>query len=115
LKNMVWNSGGCSSWYLSSDGHNSVNYPWVDTSTWCQQTESWHRLHRYSMLWQSWTCLYPTWSHWNVSWTLQGRRKRNVRIFRRLAILITITYFLFNTRWNHLLSLLRNRESWKTY
>ncbi|KAF3067905.1 Baeyer-Villiger monooxygenase [Trichoderma lentiforme] len=96
LKNMVWNSGGCSSWYLSNDGHNSVNYP-------------------YSMLWQSWTCLYPTWSHWNVSWTLQGRRKRNVRILRRLAILITITYFLFNTRWNHLLSFLRNRESWKTY
>lgn len=27
LKNMIWNSGGCSSWYLSSDGHNSVNYP----------------------------------------------------------------------------------------
>lgn len=27
LKNMVWNSGGCTSWYLSSDGHNSVNYP----------------------------------------------------------------------------------------
>ncbi|KAL7904994.1 hypothetical protein GGI35DRAFT_489237 [Trichoderma velutinum] len=26
LKNMVWNSGGCSSWYLSSDGHNSVYY-----------------------------------------------------------------------------------------
>lgn len=27
LKTMVWNSGGCSSWYLSGDGHNSVNYP----------------------------------------------------------------------------------------
>ncbi|RFU77502.1 fad nadp-binding domain-containing [Trichoderma arundinaceum] len=27
LKTMVWNSGGCTSWYLSGDGHNSVNYP----------------------------------------------------------------------------------------
>lgn len=27
LEKMVWNTGGCSSWYTSKDGHNSVNYP----------------------------------------------------------------------------------------
>lgn len=27
LNNMVWNSGGCSSWYITKEGHNSVSYP----------------------------------------------------------------------------------------
>ncbi|KAM5341523.1 hypothetical protein ACJ41O_014554 [Fusarium nematophilum] len=27
LKKMVWNSGGCSSWYVTSEGYNSMSYP----------------------------------------------------------------------------------------
>ncbi|KAL7917226.1 hypothetical protein ACQKWADRAFT_326084 [Trichoderma austrokoningii] len=77
LKEMVWNSGGCSSWYLSSDGHNSVNYP-------------------YSMLWHTWACLSPTWSDWNISWTSQGRRMVIGRRCKRLATVIVIAYFIFN-------------------
>lgn len=40
LKDTVWNSGQCKSWYLDADGHNTIIYPnftfsyYFDTMNW---------------------------------------------------------------------------------
>ncbi|KAH7247707.1 hypothetical protein B0J15DRAFT_514491 [Fusarium solani] len=62
LEKTVWNSGGCSSWYITSEGHNSVSYP-------------------YSMIWQTLRFMFPTWSHWRVTWTRRGLLKQRTRAF----------------------------------
>ncbi|PVI08437.1 FAD/NAD(P)-binding domain-containing protein [Periconia macrospinosa] len=65
LKNTVFMSGGCNSWYFTNDGWNSTGYPF-------SQIDFWRR------------CTFPTWSHWNIAYTKQGiarlRRRRALRV-----------------------------------
>jgi hypothetical protein len=72
LKNTVWLSGGCSSWYTMDNGWNSTVYPYT-------QVDFWRR------------CAFPNWSHWDVQWTAKGIAKRRwTRTVRGLAVVLAI-------------------------
>ncbi|KAF2637969.1 FAD/NAD(P)-binding domain-containing protein [Massarina eburnea CBS 473.64] len=64
LKDTVFMSGGCNSWYFT-DGWNSTVYPY-------SQIDFWRR------------CRWPAWNHWNITYTKQGiwrmRRQKTVRV-----------------------------------
>ncbi|KAF2869690.1 hypothetical protein BDV95DRAFT_608531 [Massariosphaeria phaeospora] len=72
LKNTVWMSGGCSSWYYTQNGWNSTLYPY-------SQIDFWRR------------CVFPKWNDWNVAYTKKGvRRQRRTRALRLLALALAI-------------------------
>ncbi|KAI9684751.1 MAG: hypothetical protein M1829_000126 [Trizodia sp. TS-e1964] len=69
LVNSVFQAGGCSNWYKTANGWNSVAYP-------------------YSQFWFSYLCMFPTWKDWNYSLTRKGMVKREgKKIFKYLIIL----------------------------
>ncbi|KAF2267050.1 FAD/NAD(P)-binding domain-containing protein [Lojkania enalia] len=78
LKNTVWMSGGCQSWYFTKDGWNSTVYPY-------SQIDFYRR------------CRFPKWSDWNITYTKKGATKiwttRATR-FLGAALLIIASYRL---------------------
>ncbi|KAJ3549625.1 hypothetical protein NM208_g414 [Fusarium decemcellulare] len=54
LKNMVWNGGGCSNWYVGSEGRNTMSYP-------------------YSMAYQTIRFMFPTWDDWELTWAQEHK------------------------------------------
>ncbi|KNG51356.1 flavin-binding protein [Stemphylium lycopersici] len=59
LKNTVWQSG-CTSWYVTGNGWNSVVYPYT-------QVDFWRR------------CKIVKWSDWNIEYTAKGLAKIRMR------------------------------------
>lgn len=76
LKDTVWHSGGCHSWYFREDGWNSTVLP-------------------YSQVWATWQYRFPRWSDWNFVYTAKGRRRLLVSRLLRLAIVATATMGAF--------------------
>lgn len=74
LKNTVWQSG-CTSWYVTGNGWNSVVYPYT-------QVDFWRR------------CKIVKWSDWNIEYTAKGLAKIRMRKVRRvLAFMLAIGVF----------------------
>jgi hypothetical protein len=72
LKNTVWRSGGCLSWYYTADGWNSTVYPYT-------QVDFWRR------------CTFPKWEDWNIEYTSKGRARMRVRrVVRGLAVVLLV-------------------------
>lgn len=57
LKKMVWADSRARNWYLREDGWNSNTYP-------------------YTQLDYLYRCSYPTWRHWNITYTRKGLLKK---------------------------------------
>ena len=58
LKDMVWQTGGCTSWYRNKDTNwNGKSYP-------------------FSQIWYGIRCTFPTWSDWQYQYTKSGKIKR---------------------------------------
>jgi len=71
LKDTVWQSG-CSSWYYTKDGWNSIVYPYT-------QVDFWRR------------CAFPKYYHWNIAYTSKGLSKtRRTRALRMLGVTLAI-------------------------
>ncbi|KAF2706664.1 FAD/NAD(P)-binding domain-containing protein [Pleomassaria siparia CBS 279.74] len=71
LKQTVWQSGGCSSWYVHN-GWNSTVYPH-------SQIDFYRR------------CLFPKWDDWNIEYTSKGRaQKRKTLAVRLLALILMV-------------------------
>jgi hypothetical protein len=69
LKNSVFMSGGCQSWYIGKDGWNSTTYP---------RTQIDFTLR----------CMFPRWSHWNATYTRKGLIKLTLgRILKAFTVL----------------------------
>ncbi|KAF2761812.1 FAD/NAD(P)-binding domain-containing protein [Pseudovirgaria hyperparasitica] len=76
LKTMVWQSGGCHSWYFMENGWNPTVYPW-------------------SQIRFTYRCMFPRWRDWNIKYTTKGLWKLRLQaIFRLLAITSTIAVLL---------------------
>lgn len=76
LKQTIWYSGGCQSWYLTKDGWNSTVYPYT-------QIDFTRR------------CMFPNMNDWNIVYTSKGLAKRRTwRTIRFLtcALLIVGAY-----------------------
>ncbi|KAK2753936.1 hypothetical protein FQN54_007295 [Arachnomyces sp. PD_36] len=75
LRDSVWASGGCKSWYRTENGWNATVYP-------------------YSQLHFAWRCMFPTWSDWTPAFTSKGLRKRRTRNLLRfctaLGVIISV-------------------------
>ncbi|KAF2255824.1 FAD/NAD(P)-binding domain-containing protein [Trematosphaeria pertusa] len=72
LKDTVFMSGGCTSWYFTSDGWNSTVYPY-------SQVDFWRR------------CTFAKWGDWNISYTKKGiSHIRRIRVVRFLAVTLAI-------------------------
>ncbi|KAF2691355.1 FAD/NAD(P)-binding domain-containing protein [Lentithecium fluviatile CBS 122367] len=72
LKNTVFMSGGCNSWYFTNDGWNSTGYPY-------SQVDFWRR------------CLTPHWNDWNIEYTKKGKAHiRRTRAFRLLIVALAV-------------------------
>ncbi|KAF2089118.1 FAD/NAD(P)-binding domain-containing protein [Saccharata proteae CBS 121410] len=74
LKGTVFNSGGCSSWYVSKEtGWNSTVYP-------------------YTQIHFTWRSMFPRYSDWNIAYTRKGLLKlwlgRSVRVVAFAAVLL---------------------------
>lgn len=76
LKETIWYSGGCRSWYLTKDGWNSTVYPYT-------QFDFTRR------------CMFPNMNDWNIVYTSKGLAKRRTRRsirFLACALLIVGAY-----------------------
>ena len=72
LRNSVFQSGGCSSWYFTKDGWNATVYP---------RTQIDFTLR----------CMFPRWSHWQATYTRKGLVKLTlVRLSKLLAFVGTL-------------------------
>lgn len=60
LKDTVWMSSGCSSWYKDESGWNGTCYP-------------------FSQIDYSLRCIFPKWSDWDIKYTRQGLVKKRIR------------------------------------
>ncbi|CAI6249152.1 unnamed protein product [Periconia digitata] len=82
LKNTVYMSGGCSSWYKTENGEwNSTGYPY-------SQIDFWRR------------CTFPSWGHWNITYTRQGiTRMRKQKALRVLSLILAL-YGVYRARKN---------------
>ncbi|KAH7114420.1 hypothetical protein B0J11DRAFT_540952 [Dendryphion nanum] len=67
LKNTVWGSGGCQSWYVH-DGWNGTVYPY-------SQIDFWRR------------CTFPRWSDWNIQYTKKGIAAKRRRVLKKTIVL----------------------------
>lgn len=76
LKETVWHSGGCNSWYVH-DGWNSQVYP-------------------YTQIWFGLRCMFPNWNDWNIEYTRKGLIKR--RVSQGLRYIAFILAFLWTYR-----------------
>ncbi|KAL1637979.1 hypothetical protein SLS58_009096 [Diplodia intermedia] len=73
LKDTVFGSGGCNSWYFDKKtGWNSSVYP-------------------YTQIWFGLRCMFPVWSDWNITYTRKGLVKlylqRGLRVLTALVLL----------------------------
>lgn len=98
LKNTVWHSGGCQSWYfdrsecISSMTRSHFGVLWLLTSDACAETGWNSTLYPHSQLHFTWRCMFPTWSDWNIKYTRKGIIKRGVvQVVRVVALLAAIT------------------------
>lgn len=74
LKDTVWQSG-CTSWYVTGNGWNSVVYPYT-------QVNFWRR------------CKFVKWNDWNIEYTSKGLAKMRMRrVLRVLAFMLAIGAF----------------------
>lgn len=72
LKNSVFQSGGCNSWYFDKNGWNSTVYP---------RTQIDFTLR----------CMFPRWSHWQATYTRKGLVKLTLsRLFKLFALVGTL-------------------------
>ncbi|KAI9827508.1 MAG: hypothetical protein M1832_004858 [Thelocarpon impressellum] len=72
LKDMVWQKGGCKSWYRKDNGWNPTVFP-------------------YSQIWFTLLCMFPRWRDWDIAYTRKGSMKmRNVQALRIVAFVIAI-------------------------
>ncbi|KAL0261233.1 hypothetical protein SLS55_004929 [Diplodia seriata] len=74
LKDTVFGSGGCNSWYFDKKtGWNSTVYP-------------------YTQIWFGLRCMFPVWSDWNITYTRKGLVKlylqRGLRVLTAVVLLI---------------------------
>jgi cation diffusion facilitator CzcD-associated flavoprotein CzcO len=84
LKNSVFQSGGCNSWYYKADsGWNSTVYP---------RTQIDYTLR----------CMFPRYSHWNATYTRKGLLIKNIkltlRLFTALSTMFSVYYTIVNGR-----------------
>lgn len=80
LKNTVWGSGGCTSWYVHGDWNGTV-YPY-------SQLDFWRR------------CVFPRWNDWNIQYTKKGlAKKRSRQATKTLALVLGIvgSYRLYHS------------------
>lgn len=77
LKDTVWMSGGCSSWYYTKDGWNSTVLP-------------------YSQIWFWYRCMCPKWNDWNITYTRKGEVKMVLAKAVKVLALISV---IFGTYW----------------
>ncbi|ESZ93979.1 hypothetical protein SBOR_5644 [Sclerotinia borealis F-4128] len=74
LTKMVWADTRAKNWYLREDGWNSNTYP-------------------YSQLDYLYRCSFPTWKHWNITYTRKGMAKKWLK---RTFVLFISTVVLIN-------------------
>ncbi|KAK5464926.1 hypothetical protein LTS15_001489 [Exophiala xenobiotica] len=80
LKNSVFMSGGCRSWYVGDDGWNSTVYP---------RTQIDFTLR----------CMFPRWSHWDAKYTRKGLIKLQLgRILKLFALVVAVWGSIFTAR-----------------
>lgn len=101
LEKTVWNSGGCSSWYITSEGHNSVSYPCVHHNLILVTERANNNRDRCSMIWQTLRFMFPTWSHWRVTWTRRGLLKQRSMLVAKTLLLMVACFTFWSFR--HLL------------
>ncbi|MCJ1308159.1 hypothetical protein MMC25_001811 [Agyrium rufum] len=72
LKDSVWMTGGCQSWYRNDDNWNATTYP-------------------RSQIDYSIRCMFPRYSHYDIAYTAKGLRKMRLRrAFRIVALVLTL-------------------------
>ncbi|EXJ86083.1 hypothetical protein A1O1_06452 [Capronia coronata CBS 617.96] len=80
LKNSVFLSGGCRSWYNSPSGWNATVYPWTQVDFTLR-------------------CWFPRWSHWSAKYTRKGLLKlRLARSFKLLGLVVAVWGVVFAAR-----------------
>jgi hypothetical protein len=80
LKNSVFMSGGCRSWYVGDDGWNSTVYP---------RTQIDFTLR----------CMFPRWSHWDAKYTRKGLIKLQLgRILKLFGLVVAVWGAIFTAR-----------------
>lgn len=93
LKDTVFHTGGCQSWYFSKDGWNSTVLP-------------------YNQIWFWYRCQFPKWSDWNIEYTTKGLVKLFLVRGLRLAALIAV--FMAYRRFKQFNQFRKNAEmTWK--
>jgi cation diffusion facilitator CzcD-associated flavoprotein CzcO len=79
LKNSVFQSGGCKSWYYKADsGWNSTTYP---------RTQIDYTLR----------CMFPRYSHWTATYTWKGLLIKNLRLTLRLFAALSAVFGAYYT------------------
>ncbi|KAI1616944.1 cyclohexanone monooxygenase [Exophiala viscosa] len=80
LKNSVFQSGGCKSWYVEDNGWNATVYP---------RTQIDFTLR----------CMFPRWDHWNAKYTRKGLVKLQLgRILKLFGVLVAVWGVVFTAR-----------------
>ncbi|KAL6246900.1 hypothetical protein RBB50_006207 [Rhinocladiella similis] len=80
LKNSVFLSGGCRSWYVTEDGWNSTVYP---------RTQIDFTLR----------CMFPQWRHWDAKYTRKGFMKLQLgRILKLISVTMALWGAVFAAR-----------------
>ncbi|EKG17560.1 Flavin-containing monooxygenase-like protein [Macrophomina phaseolina MS6] len=73
LKNTVFTTGGCNSWYFDKSGWNSTTYP-------------------YSQIWFTLRCMFPKWADWNIVYTKKGLMRLYLQqALRMLGLVLVLT------------------------
>ncbi|KAF2667962.1 FAD/NAD(P)-binding domain-containing protein [Microthyrium microscopicum] len=79
LKNTVFHTGGCSSWYFSKDGWNSTVLP-------------------YNQVWFWYRCQFTRWGDWNIRYTRKGLIKMILKRGIRFVLMIAVLIGLYRAR-----------------
>ncbi|KAL2430463.1 Baeyer-Villiger monooxygenase [Exophiala dermatitidis] len=80
LKNSVFLSGGCKSWYNAPNGWNSTVYPWTQIDFTLR-------------------CTFPKWRDWSAKYTRKGLLKlRLARALKLFGLLVALTGVVFTAR-----------------
>jgi len=75
LKETVFMKGGCTSWYFTKDGWNSVVLP-------------------YSQIWFWYRCQFARWQDWNIKYTTKGSIKLLAGRVVRLGSVLALTFIV---------------------
>jgi hypothetical protein len=95
LKNRVWNTGGCRSWYQTADGWNSTVYPYVLFLPSCFGPIN---KSRYSQINFTLRCMFPTWKDWDIIYTRRGLATRRLKILLKSFAVLAVFIWVYNLR-----------------